>query len=71
MPVPVTEIKQFIEIAKERNASELRVKRLTNGQAKLKLRTARRLYTLTLKDGKRADKVVASLKSTVKKTVKL
>ncbi len=30
---------------------------------KLKLRTTRRLYTLTLKDAKRADKIVASLKS--------
>ena len=63
MPTSITQ-EQFEKIVANGHPSELRVKRIErgihHGHMKLKLRTPRRLYTLTLKDPAVAKNLVKS-----------
>ncbi|MCJ1464365.1 hypothetical protein MMC07_002978 [Pseudocyphellaria aurata] len=62
MPVEVSDIKQFIEICRRKDASSARIKRnRKTNQIKFKVRCRRFLYTLVLKDSDKADKLKQSL----------
>ena len=72
MPSEVTDIKQFLEIARRKDAKSARVKKSEqkskitthknkNGQIKFKIRCKRYLYTLILQDASKADKIKQSL----------
>ncbi|KAJ6084248.1 60S ribosomal protein L38 [Penicillium sp. IBT 16267x] len=67
MPREVSDIKQFIEICRRKDASSARIKK--NGktqQIKFKVRCERFLYTLVLKDSEKADKLKQSLPPALK-----
>ncbi|KAL8986280.1 MAG: hypothetical protein Q9205_000264 [Flavoplaca limonia] len=62
MPREVSDIKQFIEICRRKDASSARIKRNRKSQQiKFKVRCHRFLYTLVLKDSDKADKLKQSL----------
>ncbi|KAI9818083.1 MAG: 60S ribosomal protein L38 [Pycnora praestabilis] len=66
MPSEVSDIKQFIEICRRKDASFLgiaaRIKRnKKSSQIKFKVRCHRLLYTLVLKDSDKAEKLKQSL----------
>ncbi|KAI4157912.1 MAG: hypothetical protein LQ342_007917 [Letrouitia transgressa] len=62
MPQEVSDIKQFIEICRRKDASSARIKRNRKSQQiKFKVRCHRYLYTLVLKDSDKADKLKQSL----------
>ncbi|KAL8773156.1 MAG: hypothetical protein Q9209_001832 [Squamulea sp. 1 TL-2023] len=62
MPREVSDIKQFIEICRRKDASSARIKRNKKSQQiKFKVRCHRFLYTLVLKDSDKADKLKQSL----------
>lgn len=60
MPASITEEK-LIELAQSKKASTLRIFRIKSGQhkghMKLKLRTPKRLYTLTMKNAVKAKEI--------------
>ncbi|KAH8096876.1 ribosomal protein L38e, partial [Cristinia sonorae] len=66
-PKEVRDIKQFIQIATRKDASEARIKkiapRVAGGKVKtkFKIRCSRYLYTLALDDPEKADKLQQSL----------
>jgi len=67
MPKEIRDIKQFIEIARRKDASAARIKkvapRVVGGKAKtkFKIRCSRYLYTLSLDDTEKAEKLKQSL----------
>ncbi|KAF2237601.1 60S ribosomal protein-like protein L38 [Viridothelium virens] len=62
MPREVSDIKQFIEICRRKDASSARIKKNTaSQQIKFKVRCHRFLYTLVLKDTDKAEKLKQSL----------
>ncbi|KAI1621619.1 ribosomal protein L38e [Exophiala viscosa] len=62
MPSEVTDIKQFLEIARRKDAKGARLKKSSKSKdIKLKIRCKRYLYTLILKDSDKADKIKQSL----------
>ncbi|KAF2405508.1 ribosomal protein L38e [Trichodelitschia bisporula] len=62
MPSEVSDIKQFIEICRRKDASSARIKKnKSTGKIKFKVRCERYLYTLVLKDSERAEKLKQSL----------
>ncbi|KAJ7489473.1 ribosomal protein L38e [Mycena latifolia] len=67
MPKEIRDIKQFIEIARRKDASQARIKKIaakTAGgkqQTKFKLRCSRYLYTLSVDDPEKAEKLKQSL----------
>ncbi|KAA8649056.1 60S ribosomal eL38 domain-containing protein [Aspergillus tanneri] len=62
MPREVSDIKQFIEICRRKDASSARIKRNRKSQQiKFKVRCQRFIYTLVLKDSDKADKLKQSL----------
>ncbi|PSK55198.1 60S ribosomal protein L38 [Elsinoe australis] len=62
MPSEVSDIKQFIEICRRKDASSARIKRnRSTNQIKFKVRCQRYLYTLVLKDSDKAEKLKQSL----------
>ncbi|KAL4754155.1 hypothetical protein BDW72DRAFT_166858 [Aspergillus terricola var. indicus] len=62
MPREVSDIKQFIELARRKDASSARIKRnRKTQQIKFKVRCSRFVYTLVLKDSDKADKLKQSL----------
>ncbi|KAL9618344.1 MAG: hypothetical protein Q9160_006926 [Pyrenula sp. 1 TL-2023] len=69
MPAETTDIKNFIEISRRKDAKSARIKksRKTN-QIKFKIRCKRFLYTLVLKDADKAEKLKQSLPPTLKVT---
>ncbi|KAF4982471.1 hypothetical protein F66182_17110 [Fusarium sp. NRRL 66182] len=67
MPSEVSDIKQFIEICRRKDASSARIKRnRKSSQTKFKVRCNRFLYTLVLKDSDKADKLKQSLPPALK-----
>ncbi|KAK2880024.1 60S ribosomal protein L38 [Arthroderma sp. PD_2] len=67
MPSEVSDIKQFIEICRRKDASSARIKRnRTTQQIKFKVRCNRFLYTLVLRDSDKADKLKQSLPPALK-----
>ncbi|KAI1614282.1 60S ribosomal protein L38 [Exophiala viscosa] len=66
MPSEVTDIKQFLEIARRKDAKGARLKKSSKSKdIKLKIRCKRYLYTLILKDSDKADKIKQSLPPTM------
>jgi len=67
MPKEIRDIKRFIEIARRKDASAARIKkvapRVAGGKAKtkFKIRCSRYLYTLSLDDTEKAEKLKQSL----------
>jgi len=67
MPKEISEIKQFIDIARRKDASAARIKkvgpRVAGGKTttKFKIRCSRYLYTLVLDDNEKAEKLKQSL----------
>ncbi|KAJ9630520.1 60S ribosomal protein L38 [Taxawa tesnikishii (nom. ined.)] len=63
MPQEVSDIKQFIEICRRKDASSARIKKTkgAKSQTKFKVRCHRFIYTLVLKDSDKADKLKQSL----------
>ncbi|KAI9290842.1 60S ribosomal protein L38 [Neoconidiobolus thromboides FSU 785] len=60
MPKQVSDIKQFLEIARRADAKSARVKK--NGkQIKFKVRCSKYLYTLVVNDATKAEKLKQSL----------
>ncbi|KAK8216684.1 60S ribosomal protein L38 [Zalaria obscura] len=60
MPSEISDIKQFIEICRRKDASSARIKK-NQSQTKFKVRCTRYLYTLVLKDSDKAEKLKQSL----------
>jgi len=66
MPSEVSDIKQFLEIARRKDAKGARVKKSAKSKdIKMKIRCHRYLYTLILKDSDKADKIKQSLPPTM------
>ncbi|OCL13349.1 ribosomal protein L38e [Glonium stellatum] len=62
MPSEVSDIKQFIEICRRKDAKSARIKKnKKSNQTKFKVRCQRYLYTLVLKDSDKAEKLKQSL----------
>jgi large subunit ribosomal protein L38e len=67
MPKEIRDIKEFIVIARRKDASQARIKKIAaktpNGKpvTKFKVRCSRYLYTLSIDDPEKADKLKASL----------
>ncbi|KAI1001601.1 hypothetical protein K3495_g6600 [Podosphaera aphanis] len=62
MPRETSDIKQFIEICRRKDASSARIKRnKKTSQTKFKVRCQRFLYTLVLKDSEKVEKLKQSL----------
>ncbi|UZJ53501.1 hypothetical protein CBS101457_002821 [Exobasidium rhododendri] len=64
MPKQVTDIKQFLEIARRPDAVSARVKKTLKAgstQTKFKVRCSRYLYTLVVDDAEKAEKLKQSL----------
>ncbi|KAH9830176.1 ribosomal protein L38e [Rhodofomes roseus] len=67
MPKEIRDIKQFIDIARRKDASAARIKKIAprvaggKTRTKFKIRCSRYLYTLALDDPEKAEKLKASL----------
>ncbi|KAF8664223.1 hypothetical protein AX16_000786 [Volvariella volvacea WC 439] len=67
MPKEIKDIKQFLEFARRKDASQARIKRVAASKpgkkpvTKFKLRCSRYLYTLSLDDAEKAEKLKQSL----------
>ncbi|KAF8876646.1 ribosomal protein L38e [Infundibulicybe gibba] len=67
MPKEIRDIKQFIEIARRKDASQARIKKIApkviggKQQTKFKVRCSRYLYTLAVDDPEKAEKLKQSL----------
>ncbi|EGN97155.1 hypothetical protein SERLA73DRAFT_139253 [Serpula lacrymans var. lacrymans S7.3] len=67
MPKEVRDIKEFIEITRRKGASQTRIKKIApkvaggKVQTKFKVRTKRYLYTLSLDDPEKAEKLKQSM----------
>ncbi|KAF9982338.1 60S ribosomal protein L38 [Modicella reniformis] len=63
-PKQVKEIKEFLEIARRKDAKSGRIKK-TGNQTKFKVRCSRYLYTLVINDAAKAEKLKQSLPPTL------
>ncbi|CAN8095165.1 unnamed protein product [Discula destructiva] len=62
MAQEVSDIKQFIEICRRKDASSARIKKnKKTSLIKFKVRCSKHLYTLALKDAEKAEKLKQSL----------
>ncbi|KAI9742244.1 MAG: 60S ribosomal protein L38 [Claussenomyces sp. TS43310] len=62
MPKEISDIKNFIEICRRKDASSARIKKnKKSSQIKFKVRCQKLLYTLVLKDSEKAEKLKQSL----------
>ncbi|KAG0645198.1 60S ribosomal L38 [Hyphodiscus hymeniophilus] len=62
MPQEVSDIKNFIEICRRKDASSARIKRNKKTSiVKFKVRCQKHLYTLVLKDSEKVEKLKQSL----------
>ncbi|KAI7881039.1 60S ribosomal protein L38 [Lichtheimia hyalospora FSU 10163] len=60
MPKQIKDIKQFLEVARRRDAVSARIKK-NSDSVKFKVRCSRYLYTLVVKDKSKANKLRQSL----------
>ncbi|KAK9452366.1 60S ribosomal protein eL38 [Limtongia smithiae] len=61
MPKELKDIKLFLELARSKNAKVARIKKNGSKVVKFKLRCSRYLYTLSLNDPEKAQKLTQSL----------
>ncbi|GCA63691.1 ribosomal protein L38e [Kipferlia bialata] len=70
MPAAITEPAEFLKLCQKGNAFEVRVKRIEKGSfkghMKLKLRTSKRLFTITMKNPADAKNVLEQVKKVKK-----
>ncbi|KAF8924748.1 hypothetical protein BGZ58_001496 [Dissophora ornata] len=64
LPKQVQDIKQFLEIARRKDAKSGRIKK-NGSQTKFKVRCSRYLYTLVINDAAKAEKLKQSLPPTL------
>ncbi|KAF9431173.1 hypothetical protein BGZ94_007624 [Podila epigama] len=64
VPKQVQDIKQFLEIARRKDAKSGRIKK-NGSQIKFKVRCSRYLYTLVINDAAKAEKLKQSLPPTL------
>eukprot|EP00286_Rhodomonas_abbreviata_P026495 CAMPEP_0181307188 /NCGR_PEP_ID=MMETSP1101-20121128/10735_1 /TAXON_ID=46948 /ORGANISM="Rhodomonas abbreviata, Strain Caron Lab Isolate" /LENGTH=69 /DNA_ID=CAMNT_0023413365 /DNA_START=32 /DNA_END=241 /DNA_ORIENTATION=+ len=60
MPKQIKEIKDFLHIARRKDASSVKIKKVP-GTTKFKVRCSNYLYTLCVTDSEKADKLRQSL----------
>eukprot|EP00450_Noctiluca_scintillans_P012011 CAMPEP_0194502094 /NCGR_PEP_ID=MMETSP0253-20130528/24413_1 /TAXON_ID=2966 /ORGANISM="Noctiluca scintillans" /LENGTH=68 /DNA_ID=CAMNT_0039344183 /DNA_START=65 /DNA_END=271 /DNA_ORIENTATION=+ len=65
MPKQITEIRQFLQIARRKDATAVKIKR--GVETKFKIRCSRYLYTLVIKDSDKAKKLAQSLPPSLQK----
>jgi len=66
MPKQITEIRQFLQIARRKDAKSVKIKK--NGSStKFKIRCSTYLYTLIMPDKSKADKLRQSLPPSLQK----
>eukprot|EP00401_Gymnodinium_catenatum_P047405 CAMPEP_0117489178 /NCGR_PEP_ID=MMETSP0784-20121206/16900_1 /TAXON_ID=39447 /ORGANISM="" /LENGTH=69 /DNA_ID=CAMNT_0005283895 /DNA_START=32 /DNA_END=241 /DNA_ORIENTATION=- len=66
MPKQITEIRQFLQIARRKDARSVKIKR-NGSETKFKIRCSRFLYTLVMKDKDKAEKLKQSLPPSLQK----
>jgi len=66
MPQQITEIRQFLVLARRKDAREVKIYKVS-GLTKFKIRCSRYLYTLIVAEKDKADKLVLSLPPALKK----
>lgn len=64
-PKRIEEIKEFLLTARRKDARSVKIKKSADGTTKFKVRCSRYLYTLSVKDADKADKLKQSLPSTL------
>lgn len=62
-PKRIEEIKEFLLTARRKDARSVKIKKSADGTTKFKVRCSRYLYTLSVKDQDKADKLKQSLPS--------
>ena len=60
MPKEITDIRDFLQKARRRDAKSVKIKK-SPGIVKFKIRCSRYLYTLCVTDAEKADKLTQSL----------
>lgn len=60
-PKQITEIKQFLLAARQKDARSVKIKKTRAGVTKFKVRRSKYLYTLCVQDAEKADKLKQSL----------
>ncbi|KIZ04217.1 60S ribosomal protein L38 [Monoraphidium neglectum] len=60
MPKQISEIKEFLLTARRKDARSVKIKK-TRGQTKFKVRCSKYLYTLSVTDADKAEKLKQSL----------
>ncbi|KAK7203238.1 60S ribosomal protein L38-1 [Myxozyma melibiosi] len=68
MPKEIKDIKQFLELARRKDAKSAGIKKNGSKLIKFKLRNSRYLYTLVLNDAQKAQKLTQSLPPGLKVT---
>ncbi len=68
MPKQITEIRQFLQIARRKDARSVKIKKSKSGTStKFKIRCSTYLYTLIMPDKSKADKLKQSLPPSLQK----
>eukprot|EP00353_Schmidingerella_taraikaensis_P005680 CAMPEP_0185579770 /NCGR_PEP_ID=MMETSP0434-20130131/15407_1 /TAXON_ID=626734 ORGANISM="Favella taraikaensis, Strain Fe Narragansett Bay" /NCGR_SAMPLE_ID=MMETSP0434 /ASSEMBLY_ACC=CAM_ASM_000379 /LENGTH=74 /DNA_ID=CAMNT_0028197869 /DNA_START=24 /DNA_END=248 /DNA_ORIENTATION=- len=67
MPKEIKEIRDFLQTARRKDTRSVKIKE-TNGVTKFKIRCSRYLYTLVVKDLKKAKKLKQSLPPGLQRT---
>jgi large subunit ribosomal protein L38e len=57
----ITDIRDFIQKARRKDAKSVKIKKSSDGVTKFKIRCSRFLYTLKVTDAEKADKITLSL----------
>eukprot|EP00441_Pelagodinium_beii_P022470 CAMPEP_0197654280 /NCGR_PEP_ID=MMETSP1338-20131121/38758_1 /TAXON_ID=43686 ORGANISM="Pelagodinium beii, Strain RCC1491" /NCGR_SAMPLE_ID=MMETSP1338 /ASSEMBLY_ACC=CAM_ASM_000754 /LENGTH=73 /DNA_ID=CAMNT_0043229695 /DNA_START=58 /DNA_END=279 /DNA_ORIENTATION=- len=60
MPKQISDIRDFLQTARRKDAKSVKIKK-SKGIVKFKIRCSRYLYTLTVKDADKAEKLTQSL----------
>ena len=68
MPKELKDLKQFLAICSRSDAKKVKVKKNVNN-TKFKVRCSKFLYTLVVKDNRKADKIASSIHPSVTKEI--
>ncbi|KAJ3178531.1 60S ribosomal protein L38 [Gaertneriomyces sp. JEL0708] len=63
MPKQITEIKDFLQVARRKDAKSIKIKK-NGSETKFKVRCSKYLYTLVVADADKAEKLKQSLPPT-------
>jgi len=67
MPKQITDLRDFLALTKRTDAKICKIKKVAGGATKFKVRCSRFLYTLSVPDAEKADKLAQSLPPGLKK----